>query len=94
MNPTKSEPVIVAQVAAAIVSILSMLVALGVLSVTPEQFGAIEQAIAAVLAIVAPLAAGLWARAQVTPVATAEAQARAAYQAGLRGAKPVMPRQA
>lgn len=63
------EPVLVAQIVAAIMAVLGALVALGVVNLVPEQLSAVEQAIGAVLAVIVPLAATMWARAQVTPLA-------------------------
>lgn len=65
----KREPVIVAQLVAAVMAILSLLVALGVIDLGDAELTQIEQATAAVLTVMIPLIAALWARFQVTPVA-------------------------
>lgn len=64
----KREPVLIAQVSAAIMAILSLLVALGVIQIGGEQMAEIEQAVGAVLTILIPLLMAIWARGKVTPV--------------------------
>lgn len=68
MTPSR-EPVMWANIVAAIMSVLSLLVALDVISLTDEQFAAIETAVGAFGVVFWPILAGLIARSQVTPLA-------------------------
>ena len=68
MSPSKA-PIEWANIAAAILSVLSLLVAMDIISLTGEQFDAITQTIGAVGVALWPIIAGLWARQQTTPLA-------------------------
>jgi hypothetical protein len=65
----QNEPVITAAAAVgALMSILAALVALGVIDLSPEQMGAIEKTIVAVVPIALSLIGAWIARKQVTPL--------------------------
>jgi hypothetical protein len=65
----QNEPVITAAAAVgALMSILAALVALGVIDLSPDQMGAIEKAIVAVVPIALSLIGAWIARKQVTPL--------------------------
>lgn len=68
MSPSK-EPVTWANIVAAIVALLSLAVAMGWIHLTSDQFVEIERALGAFGVVAAPIAAALWARLQVTPLA-------------------------
>lgn len=67
MTPTR-EPILWSNVAAAILSVLSLLVAMGVISLSGDQFEAVEKTLSAVGVVLWPTLATLWARKQVTPL--------------------------
>ena len=66
-NPTKSEPAMVAGVITAIVSAVSMAVALGWVELSADQVGAVEQFLAALAPVVTAILANWWVRQRVTP---------------------------
>lgn len=77
-NLLESQPVLTAHgiaalIQTAIVSIITMMASFGWITVNPEQMGAVERTLAAVLAlavaVVPQTAAFVWARQQVTPLA-------------------------
>lgn len=67
MTPAK-EPVTWANAVAAVLSVLSLFVAMNIFSLSGEQFDAIEMALGTLGVFVWPIAAALWARLQVTPL--------------------------
>lgn len=73
-QPVLTAGAIAAAVQAAIVAIVTMLASFGWITVNPEQMGAIERTLAALSAlavlIVPQALALLWARQQVTPIAS------------------------
>lgn len=69
MTPSK-EPVTWASIVGAILSLLSLAVAMGWLSLSGEQFDALEQTLGAVGVVLWPVVAALWARMQTTPLAS------------------------
>lgn len=68
MTPSKA-PVEWANIVAAILSLLSLAVAMGWLSLSGEQFTAVEQALGAFGVVLWPMVAMFWARGQTTPLA-------------------------
>lgn len=68
MTPSKA-PVEWANIVAAILSLLSLAVAMGWLSLSGEQFKSIEVALGSIGVIAFPILSGLWTRRQVTPLA-------------------------
>ena len=85
----ESQPVAVAggavSVVALIMALLLMLNSLGVLSLTEAQLDAIKTFLIPAVAIVGPINASAWARAQVTPVAKLTAGATVETATGETG---------
>ena len=67
MTPSKA-PIEWANIVAALLSLLSLAVAMGWLNVTGDQFTAIEGALGAIGVVLWPTLAALWARKQTTPL--------------------------
>lgn len=66
----KNEPVLTAAaISGLVMAFLTMAVSLGWVQLSPEQMKAVEQFVLPAVAIFLPIAAAVWARRQVTPVA-------------------------
>ena len=67
----KTEPVLTAaSIAGVIMAALAMAVSLGWLALTDAQMQAVQSFVIPALGLVLPVAAALWARGRVTPVAS------------------------